>query len=529
MSNRAAIYLRSSKDRSDVSLDAQRRALHDLAQTKNLTIVDEFVDAVESGKDEDRPAFQLMIRALRAKDRGWEHVMALDTSRVARRRHIALIFEHECEKADITIHYRNLPDSDPISTMLLKSILQAMDEWHSLTSKAKGMAGMAENVRQGWRAGGRAPRGYKLDYTATGAIRDGAPVLKSKLTPNEESESVAAYMSGRAAGESRGALIARLALDWPASSFNSIEWQALTYAGHTVWGVHNEANSSGGYRTGEKRKPRSEWLVTNDTHQALITSEEAESILNKLEGHKTFRTRTHNRVFLLTGLLQSPDGTSWSGEWDARMDAGQYRLGKGRKISARRIDGAVLDRIRSELQSEIVLTKICKAMQSLIDEPVDGRKIAGLEKKVATATNKIGKVVDLLTDASPELASAYKRTIYQAESERTALIEELNNLRQRAEISTAAQNITPSEVRQLMHLMFENLKSGIDAGEVETIKAALSGLIDRITLDPVSENCTIHFRIDTSDTGVKLASPRVCNLTPVTWSAEVVLLSKWAA
>jgi hypothetical protein len=36
---------------------------------------------------------------------------------------------------------------------------------------------MAENVRQGWRAGGKAPRGYELAHTATGAIRDGVPVM----------------------------------------------------------------------------------------------------------------------------------------------------------------------------------------------------------------------------------------------------------------------------------------------------------------------------------------------------------------
>ena len=30
-----------------------------------------------------------------------------------------------------------MPDTDPITNMLLRSILQAMDEWHSLTSKAK--------------------------------------------------------------------------------------------------------------------------------------------------------------------------------------------------------------------------------------------------------------------------------------------------------------------------------------------------------------------------------------------------------
>ncbi len=95
MTNRAALYLRSSKDRSDVSIDAQRRALQELAASKGLVVVEEFVDAVESGKDDDRPGFQALLRALKAPGRKWEHVLVLDTSRVARRRHLAQIFEHE--------------------------------------------------------------------------------------------------------------------------------------------------------------------------------------------------------------------------------------------------------------------------------------------------------------------------------------------------------------------------------------------------------------------------------------------------
>src|SRR5690606_9954092 len=135
-------------------------------------------------------------------------VLTLDTSRIARRRHLALIFEHECDKRGIQIIYRNVPDSDPITGMLLKSILQAMDEWHSLTSKAKGLAGMAENVRQGWRAGGRAPRGYQLEYHPTGAVRDGQHVLKSKLVPDDEAETVAQYLKMRASGKPRGVALA---------------------------------------------------------------------------------------------------------------------------------------------------------------------------------------------------------------------------------------------------------------------------------------------------------------------------------
>jgi hypothetical protein len=46
---------------SDVSIDAQRRALHELATARGLVVVDEFADAVESGKDDDRPGWQRLI------------------------------------------------------------------------------------------------------------------------------------------------------------------------------------------------------------------------------------------------------------------------------------------------------------------------------------------------------------------------------------------------------------------------------------------------------------------------------------
>jgi site-specific DNA recombinase len=507
MSNRAALYLRSSKDRSDISIDAQRRALHELAVSKGLAVVEEFSDAVESGKDEDRPGFQSLIRSLKLPDRGWEHVLALDTSRIARRRHLALVFEHECEKASIRIHYRSVPDSDPITTMLLKSILQAMDEWHSLTSRAKGLAGMAENVRQGWRAGGRAPRGYKLEYTATGAIRDGTPVLKSKLSIGDDAGLVTTYLEGRAAGEARGILIERLQLDWPVASLNTMEWQALTYAGHTVWNVHNERTADG-YRTGEKRRPRVEWIMTKDTHVALITTEEAEAILDQLERQKTRRSRDTDRAYLLTGLLVDAAGEPWHGTWDTRTDAAQYRLGKGKRITARRIDEAVLEHLMESLQSDEVIERVTAALKDLVDEPVDGRRIAGLEKKLDAATKKIGKLVDLLTEAEGPSIDAYKRSISQAEAERAALIEELANLRAKLQQQNAAQALSTDDTRRLLRLLRDQLAVGVELGEVKEIKAALGGLIEKITLDPVSEACTIHYRIAAPDTGVIVASPR---------------------
>ncbi|MEN8166852.1 MAG: recombinase family protein [Pseudomonadota bacterium] len=53
----AAIYLRSSKDRKDVSIDAQRRELQNLATDQGIIVVKEYPDVVESAKDENRPGF----------------------------------------------------------------------------------------------------------------------------------------------------------------------------------------------------------------------------------------------------------------------------------------------------------------------------------------------------------------------------------------------------------------------------------------------------------------------------------------
>ncbi len=169
---KAALYLRSSKDRSDVSIDAQRRLLTKLAKEKNITIVHEYADPVVSAKDERRPEFQKLLVDMRSSSRNWNTLLMLDTSRLSRKQYFAPVFKYELTRRDIDIIYAKMPDVDPISKVILENVLEAMDVVHSMMSKEKGLAGMAENINQGFRAGGRAPRGYKLKHTSTGAVRD---------------------------------------------------------------------------------------------------------------------------------------------------------------------------------------------------------------------------------------------------------------------------------------------------------------------------------------------------------------------
>lgn len=515
----ACAYLRSSKDRHDLSLDAQRRALQDYAHEQGLAIVAEFADAVESGKDDDRPGFQSLLRALRDPARAWAVILALDTSRIARRRHLALIFEHEAEKAGVRILYKSVPDTDPITGMLLRSILQAMDEWHSLTSKAKGLAGMAESVKQGWRAGGQAPRGYRLEHQPTETLRDGQPVLRSKLVPGPDSEAVASYLKARASGKPRG-LASQLS--GIVGSLNEMEWQALTYAGHTTWGMHHE-HRPGGYVGGIKRKPRAEWHLTRDTHPAFITDAEAEAILTRLEARAGLRTRSGDRVYLLSGLLQDPQGQPFSGETSKGQSA--YRLGKGGRIAARIIEGAVLDQVFADLAAPDVAKAIAERMRQAAAPASKPRDLAGLKRKLGTLDGKILRLVDLIA-AAGTAAPAYQRAIAGMELERAAMAMELAHAASESRQAEVIRAWTVADVARLLASLRNALETDLAEDRILAAREALAGIVERITLDLESMAWEIHYKLHT---GVKMASPRGSRLAPVIWISRGHLPHRRAA
>ena len=106
--------------------------------------------------------------------------------------------------------------------------------------------------------------------------------------------------------------IARRRVPMHASSRVGVEWSAPSYAGHTGWSRHAAAGS------GHKRKTRSEWQMTRDTHPALVMDTEAETMLSQLEpsrvGDAVSRAKASiNATNRRAGLLCTPDGTVWSG------------------------------------------------------------------------------------------------------------------------------------------------------------------------------------------------------------------------
>lgn len=501
----AVLYLRSSKDRHDVSIHAQRAELQRLAAERGITIVGEFVDVVESGKDEDRPGFQQLYDALRTRGRQWNQILVMDTSRLSRRIAAAYWFEdRECKPLGVSVIYRNLPEMDAAERALVKAVFHGVDEWHSLTSRRKGLAGMRQNVQSGFRAGGRAPWGYQLEHTATGAIRDGQPVLKSRLVPDPvKAPIIGRYLQLRAEGMAPGAASRRAGLDLPSSTRRHIEWNALTYAGCTVWNVHAE-RAAGHAIGGSRRRPRSEWIVREATHEALITMEQAETILRNAEtSGSPWRDRAP-ADYVLAGLLRDSTDNKWQGCRDRGVR--YYRL--ERRVRAEKIEKTILKKVAADLRSPAFIEAIVKAARRLGDPGAEADELAAVWGRIEALDRQIERMTAILaeTEARRPLLAQIEKWEAERESLRAGTVELETRLRHARQIAA----ITAGDIENIL----ADLARNMDSLKPDELRDFLRNLIERITLEPGSPATTrISYRIPVA-TGDKLASPRRTDLIP---------------
>ena len=461
-----------------------------LAKAKGLIIVHEYVDVVESAKTEFRPAFQNLIRDIKLAGRPWDTLLALDTSRLSRRRYVAHMFKHDAQKNGVRILYAKMPEVDPITNVILESVMEALDEYHSLISREKGLAGMAENVRQGFRAGGRAPKGYELEYIDTGAKRDGQAVTKSRLRPSTDAVWVGEYLRRRANGESRSIVRRKMRLSAPLTSLISIEWNALTYAGHTVWNVNAE-RVGGAYLGGKKRRPRNEWQITRDTHPALIDDKQANYLLDCLEtsivGQAVAKAKAAGSPYLLTPLLETPEGAPWKGERHQYYRLKRSGGKRGAMVPVDHLQDAVLDQVMSDVQSPEFIRELAKEARRIAkrQDPSQAlrRQLAELDRKIQRA----GELALMLEDPTAMLEK-----VEELQRKRLLVTEEIADLDQDAAARAALANITEDQVAAIVR-------------ESADPKAILKTVVGRITLDPDTMACQIHYQLPR---WLSVASPR---------------------
>jgi DNA invertase Pin-like site-specific DNA recombinase len=312
-----------------------RRRLRGASEVKAAEIgghlVCDFTDQ-ETGRREDRLAWGELVSEAREPDtRRFDAVVIYSTSRLSRDLFHALAFERELARAGVQVYYAIAAgDQTSPEGRLMRHMFQALDQFEVEKLGREVRRGQAENTRQGYRNGGRAPYGYQLQREPhPDPRRARAGDQKSRLVPNPEQAPVIVEIFERYVGGQGFKEIANhlnrpggptppqhvdsrrnTAGKWAKTTIRAI-LENPVYTGRLYWNRLDFRQ----IKTGEGpliRRSKDEWIEAERRHEALIPDEWFVQIQTSMTARRTAqsnpRRRPQSRFYLLRGSVHCATG-----------------------------------------------------------------------------------------------------------------------------------------------------------------------------------------------------------------------------
>lgn len=311
---KVAIYVRVSSDRQaekELSIPAQVKAIQQYCLEKGWIIVNEFIEKGKSAKTDDRPEFQKMIAMAKRSSRPFDAVVVHKFDRFSRKRDDHVIYKALLNQCGVkVISVTEQTEADTPQDMLLEGMLEVISEFFNANLATEVRKGMTQNAKQGYNNGGTPPYGYRTEHIAMGNQK-----TKSVWVPGPREEvDLIRWIFNQYAFENKGYHKIASALNeqkvptqkggtWSGSTIRAIIFNE-SYIGRKVWNKQD-------YQTkGKKWRDRSEWIITENAHPALITKElfeQCQTVAKQRnngggETHKPFGTKPAS-LFWLRGVM----------------------------------------------------------------------------------------------------------------------------------------------------------------------------------------------------------------------------------
>lgn len=179
MIKNAVIYARYSSDKqTEQSIEGQVRECTSYALSKDLDVIDTYIDRALSGTVDNRPAFQQMIKD--SSTGKFNNIIVYKTDRFARNRYDSAKYKSQLKKNGVKLHYAKEHIPDGIEGILMESLLEGMAEYYSAELSQKVKRCMRENILKGKYVGGVVPLGFKISNDKTYIIdEETAPVVRA--------------------------------------------------------------------------------------------------------------------------------------------------------------------------------------------------------------------------------------------------------------------------------------------------------------------------------------------------------------
>ena len=283
----AIAYLRKSTDMQETSLEQQRKDILVFTDANGINVIRFFEEEACGENVEGRPQFQAMVEFCKTSREPFQYVLVPDISRWGRFQDPTETFYwiHEVKKGHKEVIFVNEGfKEDNIGTSLMKLIKSSEASEYLKKIRQNTIRGMRYHAGKGYWMGGKAPYGYDRIIAETGQVlKDGEHKnikdQKIKLVVNKKEvklikliyilygekglsdNSIVNYLNGRGAPAPNGN-------KWSKSTIWSILHNQV-YIGNTIYNVRNyhRRNGKGSFN------PRKDWIVTGNTHQAIIARE----------------------------------------------------------------------------------------------------------------------------------------------------------------------------------------------------------------------------------------------------------------
>lgn len=157
----AVVYARySSAGQNEQSIEGQLSKAREYAAAHGYKIVHEYVDRAKTGRNDNREAFQQMLRD--TAKRQFQVIILWKVDRFGRNREEIALNKYRCKKNGVRVEYvaENIPSSP--EGVILESVLEGMAEYFSLQLSQNVRRGQQKSAEKCQFTGGAGTLGYKV-------------------------------------------------------------------------------------------------------------------------------------------------------------------------------------------------------------------------------------------------------------------------------------------------------------------------------------------------------------------------------
>ncbi len=155
----AVVYARYSSHRQgEQSIEGQLAAARDYATANGLTIIHEYIDRAATGRNDNRNAFQEMLKDTSKKQ--FDTIILWKIDRFGRNREEIAFNKYRCKRNGVKVVYvaESIPNSP--EGVILESVLEGMAEYYSLQLSQNILRGQRASAEKCQSTGGNRPLGY---------------------------------------------------------------------------------------------------------------------------------------------------------------------------------------------------------------------------------------------------------------------------------------------------------------------------------------------------------------------------------